>query len=81
MGVGKKRIYAYVCAQCGKKWRSSIGQTGNAPLSQLCAFCRSQHADPFRDVPLSALEVDRILADALLEELLMPWEKRKRKTP
>jgi DNA-directed RNA polymerase subunit RPC12/RpoP len=79
MGVGKKRIYSYTCAQCGKKWRSSIGQSGNAPHAQLCAFCRSRQADPFRDVPLSALEVDRILADALLEEIRMPWEKRRKK--
>lgn len=79
MGVGKKRIYSYKCAQCGKEWRSSIGQSANAPEShKLCAFCRSRQADPFRDVPMSASEVDRILRDALLEEIRMPWEKRKR---
>jgi DNA-directed RNA polymerase subunit RPC12/RpoP len=79
MAFGKKRIYTYKCAQCGKQWRSSIGQSANAPESyKLCAFCRSRQADPFRDVPLSASEVDRILRDALLEEIRMPWEKRKR---
>jgi len=79
MGTGKKRIYIYMCAQCSKEWRSSIGQSANAPESyKLCAFCRSQQADPFRDVPLSASEVDRILRDALLEEIRMPWQKRKR---
>lgn len=78
MGAGKKRIYEHTCAQCSKKWRSSLAMTGNAPQAKICAWCRAKNRDSFQDRGLSALEVEMILQRAIADEIRMPWERRNR---
>lgn len=67
---GQPRV-PMTCSVCGIVWKSSVQQA-----SPMCAQCRFKTRDKWGESHLSPAQVDAILADALLEEIRLPWERR-----
>lgn len=71
--MGAKRRRLVTCEDCGAQWATVMVYE-----TYRCARCRRKAGVMAPEPQLSPGEVERILADAVANELRMPWEKTKR---
>ena len=70
---GAKRRRQVTCEQCGAKWSTVM-----VHITYRCARCRRKNGNLVPEPQLSPGEVERILSEAVANELRMPWEKTNR---